>query len=63
MFLCPIRPIYHWKNGKHTEIEVKEYDPKDALVSRNQGKSDLEAIIQLAPKMIVKGGILGSRIR
>ena len=36
----------------------KEYDPKDALVSRNQGKSDLEAIIQLAPKMIVKGGIL-----
>ncbi len=51
-------PYLSLEEWEHTEIEVKEYDPKDALVSRNQGKSDLEAIIQLAPKMIVKGGIL-----
>ena len=37
---------------------MKKYDPKCALVSDEEGMSDLITIITLAPEILVKGGLL-----
>ena len=51
----PYLSLTEWKL---TEPEVKEYDPKCALVSDEEGMSDLITIITLAPQILVKGGLL-----
>ena len=51
----PYLSLTEWKL---TEPEVKEYDPKCALVSDEEGMSELITIITLAPQILVKGGLL-----
>ena len=41
-----------------TEPEVKDYDPKIALVASDNGKSDIEAIFKIAPSVLSKSGML-----
>ena len=41
-----------------TEREVKDYDPKIALVASDNGKSDIEAIFKIAPSVLSKSGML-----
>lgn len=40
------------------EPEVKDYDPKIALVASDNGKSDIEAILRIAPSVLAKSGML-----
>ena len=40
------------------EPEVKDYDPKIALVASDNGKSDIKAILKIAPSVLAKSGML-----
>ena len=40
------------------EPEVREHDPRSALVAERDGRADLETIIRLAPPFLVPGGLL-----
>jgi release factor glutamine methyltransferase len=44
------------------EQEVKEFDPKDALVSKQNGLSDIHYIIDHAKKHLLKNGLLALEI-
>ena len=44
------------------EQEVKEFDPKDALVSQENGLSDIHYIIDHAKKHLLKNGLLALEI-
>ena len=51
-------PYLSEREWDSTEPEVKDYDPKIALVASNSGKSDIEAILKKAPKVLTKSGML-----
>ena len=40
------------------EPEVREHDPRGALVAERDGRADLETIIRLAPPFLAAGGLL-----
>ena len=40
------------------EPEVREHDPRGALVAEGEGRADLEAIIRSAPAFLAPGGLL-----
>ena len=51
-------PYLSEREWDSTEPEVKDYDPKIALVASNSGKSDIETILKIAPKILTKSGML-----
>ena len=51
-------PYLSSKEWEMTEPEVMNYDPKSALVSENEGLSDLESIITLSPSILKNDGII-----
>ena len=55
-------PYLSEKEWLDTEPEVKEHDPKDALLSRKEGVYDLETIIDIAPSLLCKSGLLALEI-
>ena len=55
-------PYLSEKEWLDTEPEVKEHDPKDALLSRKEGIYDLEKIIDIAPSLLCKSGLLALEI-
>lgn len=51
-------PYLSLDEWSRTEPEVRDYDPKEALVSDKNGYSDLEAILKLAPPLLQKNGLV-----
>lgn len=55
-------PYLSEKEWLEAEPEVKNYDPKDALLSQKEGIYDLERIIDIAPSLLCKSGLLALEI-
>lgn len=51
-------PYLHADEWKSAETEVKEYDPKAALVAEEKGFSELRKIIGISAKILASGGML-----
>ena len=47
-------------SGKISEPEVKNYDPKIALVANDDGLADLKKIINISQNHLVKNGLFGT---
>lgn len=50
-------PYLSLEEWEQAEVEVKEYDPKIALISRNGGKADLDNIMCRIPEVLEGGGL------
>ncbi|MEC8421167.1 MAG: peptide chain release factor N(5)-glutamine methyltransferase [Verrucomicrobiota bacterium] len=51
-------PYLSLKDWEMTEPEVMNYDPKSALVSENEGLSDLESILNMSPTILKNNGMI-----
>ena len=51
-------PYLNTNEWMSAEKEVKEYDPKTALVAKEKGFSELRKIIGISAKMLASGGML-----
>lgn len=51
-------PYLSFKDWEMTEPEVMNYDPKSALVSENEGLSDLESILNMSPTILKSDGMI-----
>jgi len=51
-------PYLSLREWKQCETEVKEYDPKCALISDNEGKKDIDIIMSKIPETLERGGLM-----
>ena len=62
MLSLQTHPIYLRKNGNLAEPEVKFFDPKIALVAKDNGIADIKKIIKISENNLHKSGLLALEI-